>query len=177
MTTRRAFIGTMAGGPLVVPLAAEAQQAGRVFRIGILANYRFGEPDLWAVFIQGLRDLGHAEGQNITIEWRVSEGKYERLPAQAAELARLKADVIVVPANQNALAARQATQTIPIVMIGVTDPVGSGLVANLARPGGNITGLSGSVGPEIAGKQLELLKAAVPQPSLGTQATPPAHSC
>ena len=165
MTTRWAFMGTMAGGLVVVPLAAEAQQAGRVFRIGILANYRFGEPDLWAVFIQGLRDLGHAEGQNITIEWRVSEGRYERLPAQAAELARLKVDVIVVPANQNAFAARQATQTIPIVMIGVTDPVGSGLVANLARPGGNITGLSGSVGPEIAGKQLELLKAAVPQVS------------
>ncbi|HEV2054550.1 MAG TPA: ABC transporter substrate-binding protein [Methylomirabilota bacterium] len=165
VTTRRAFIGTLAGGLAAAPFTAGAQQTGRVSRIGILANYRFGEPDLWGFFIQGLRELGYVEGRNIAIEWRVSEGKYERLPGLAAELARLKVDVIVVPANQNALAARQATQTIPIVMIGVTDPVGSGLVANLARPGGNITGLSGSVGPELAGKQLELLKAAVPQAS------------
>src|SRR4030095_7291114 len=136
MTTRRAFIGTMAGGRLVVALAAEAQQAGRVFRIGILANYRFGEPDLWAVFIRGLRDFGYVDGQNITIEWRVSEGRYESLSAFATELVRSKVDVIVVPANQNALAAQQATRTIPIVMIGITDPVGSGFGANAARHGG-----------------------------------------
>jgi ABC-type uncharacterized transport system substrate-binding protein len=163
VTTRRAFIGTLAGGLLAAPFTAGAQQPRRVFRIGILANYRFGNPDLWGFFIQGLRDLGYVEGQNFAIEWRVSEGKYERLPALAAELVGLKVDVIVVPANQNALAARQATQTIPIVMIGVTDPVGSGLVASLAHPGGHITGLSSSVSPEMAGKQLELLKAAVPQ--------------
>jgi putative ABC transport system substrate-binding protein len=87
--TRRAFVGTVIGGLIAAPLAAGAQQAGRVFRIGILANYRFGKPDLWAIFIQGLRDLGYVEGQNIAIEWRVSEGKYERLPDLAAELARL----------------------------------------------------------------------------------------
>jgi len=161
---RRQFI-TLLGGLVVLPLAAGAQQSGKVFRIGILANYRFGEPDLWAVFIQGLRDFGYVDGQNITIEWRVSEGKYERLPAFATELVRSKVDVIVVPANQNALAAQQATRTIPIVMIGITDPVGGGLVANLSRPGGNITGLSASVGPELAGKQMELLKAAVPRVS------------
>jgi ABC-type uncharacterized transport system substrate-binding protein len=161
---RRQFI-TLLGGLAALPLAAGAQQSGTVFRIGILANYRFGEPDLWAVFIRGLRDLGYVEGRNITIEWRVSEGKYERLPAFATELVRSKVDVIVVPANQNALAAQQATRTIPIVMIGITDPVGSGLVANLSRPGGNITGLSGSVGPELAGKQMELLKEAVPRVS------------
>jgi putative ABC transport system substrate-binding protein len=163
VTTRRAFIATLAGGLLAAPFTAGAQQPRRVFRIGILANYRFGNPDLWGFFIQGLRDLGYVEGQNFAIEWRVSEGKYERLPALAAELVGVKVDVIVVPANQNALAARQATQTIPIVMIGVTDPVGSGLVASLAHPGGHITGLSSSVSPEMAGKQLELLKAAVPQ--------------
>jgi ABC-type uncharacterized transport system substrate-binding protein len=112
-----------------------------------------------------LRELGYVEGRNITIEWRVSEGRYEQLPEQAAELARLKVDVIVVPANQNALAAKEATRTIPVVMIGITDPVGSGFVASLARPGGNMTGLSASVGPEMAGKQLELLKAAVPRAS------------
>ena len=166
MTTRRTFLGTLAGGLLAAPLAAGAQQAGKVSRIGILANLRVTDAEgeyLWGDFIQGLRALGYVEGQNITIEWRVSEGRYERLPDLAAELVRLKVDVIVVPADQNALAARQATRTIPIVMIG--DPVGSGLVAGLARPGGNITGLSNVVGPEIAGKQMELLKAMVPEVS------------
>ncbi len=162
--SRRQFI-TLLSGLIALPLAVGAQQSGKVFRIGILANYRFGEPDLWAVFIRGLRDLGYVEGQNITIEWRVSEGKYERLPAFAIEIARSKVDVIVVPANQNALAAQQATRTVPIVMIGITDPVESGLVAKLSRPGGNITGLSASVGSEMAGKQMELLKAAVPHVS------------
>jgi ABC-type uncharacterized transport system substrate-binding protein len=162
--SRRALVRALTVA-LAAPFAAGAQQPAGVFRIGILANYRLRKPDLWDIFIQGLRELGYLEGRNITIEWRVSEGRYERLPEQAAELARLKVDVIVVPANQNALAAKQATRTIPVVMIGITDPVGSGLVASLARPGGNITGLSASVGPEMAGKQLELLKAAVPQAS------------
>ena len=165
MIGRRAFVRALSGTLVAAPLGARAQQPGGVSRIGILANYRFAKPDLWDFFIQGLRELGYVEGRNITIEWQVSEGRYERLSAQAAELARLKVDVIVVPANQNALAAQQATRTIPVVMIAITDPVGSGLVASLARPGGNMTGLSASVGPEIAGKQLELLKAAVPQAS------------
>jgi len=162
--SRRQFI-TLLSGLIALPLAVGAQQSGKVFRIGILANYPFGETDLWAVFIRGLRDLGYVEGQNITIEWRVSEGKYERLPAFAIEIVRSKVDVIVVPANQNALAAQQATRTVPIIMIDITDPVESGLVAKLSRPGGNITGLSASVGSEIAGKQMELLKAAVPRVS------------
>ena len=165
MISRRALVRALAGGLVAAPLAAGAQQAGSVGRIGILANYRSGKPDLWNIFIEGLRELGYVEGRNITIEWRVSEGRYDRLPDQAAELARLKVDVLVVPANQNALVAKQATRTIPVVMIGITDPVGSGFVASLARPGGNMTGLSASVGPEIAGKQLELLKTAVPQAS------------
>jgi putative ABC transport system substrate-binding protein len=165
MISRRAVARGLAVALVAAPLAASAQQAVGVFRIGILANYRLGKPDLWDIFIQELRELGYVEGRNITIEWRVSEGRYERLPEQAAELARLRVDVIVVPANQNALAAKQATRTIPVVMIGITDPVGSGFVTSLARPGGNMTGLSASVGPEMAGKQLELLKVAVPQAS------------
>ena len=149
--------------------AAEAQQAAKVFRIGILANLRPSpsEPGgrVWEGFIQGLRELGYVEGRNITIEWRVSEGKYDRLPDLAAELVRRKVDVIVVPADQNALAAKHATQTIPIVVVSSADPVGGGLVASFARPGGNITGLTTVVGPEIIGKQLELLKEIVPRVS------------
>jgi ABC-type uncharacterized transport system substrate-binding protein len=162
---RRTFLQAFAGGLIGSPLAAGAQEPGMVFRIGILANLRRSQTDLWEIFIQGLRDLGWVEGRNITIEWRVSEGKYERLPALAAEIVGAKVDVIVVPANQNAVAAQQATRTIPVVMIGVTDPVGSGLVASFAHPGGNITGLAAAVGPEIGGKWMELLKAAVPRVS------------
>jgi putative ABC transport system substrate-binding protein len=162
---RRAFV-TGLGAVLAAPVAAHAQQAGRLYRIGVLGNVPITEPygaSLWGAFIQGLRELGYVDGQNISIEYVSSEGKYERLPALAAEFVRRKVDVIVVPADQNALAVKQATSSIPIVMIG--DPVGSGLVANLARPGGNITGLSALAGPEIVGKQLELLKATLPQVS------------
>jgi len=166
---RRAFLGTLAGALLAKSLAAEAQPAGKVFRIGILANLRPSptEPGggLWQAFIEGLQELGYVEGRNITIEWRVSEGKYERLPDLAADLVRRKVDVIVVPADQNALAARHVTRTIPIVVASSADPVGGGLVASLARPGGNITGLSAVAGPEIVGKQLQLLKAIAPEVS------------
>ena len=164
-TSRRTFLATVIAGLLAAPCAARAQPQGRVFRIGILGNLRNTKPDLWDFFIDGLRELGYVEGRNITIEWRISEGRYERIPALAAELVALKPDVIVVPANQNAVAAQQATRTIPIVMIGVTDPVGSRLVASFAHPGGNITGLAAAVGPEIGGKWMELLKAAVPRVS------------
>ena len=163
---RRAFLGTLTGIVLAPSLATGAQQPGKVFRIGILANLRPSpsEPGgrVWEGFIQGLRELGYVEGRNITIEWRVSEGKYDRLPDLAAELVRRKVDVIVVPADQNALAAKHATQTIPIVVVSSADPVGGGLVASFARPGGNITGLTAVAGPEIVGKQLELLKEIVP---------------
>src|SRR5213076_46287 len=117
------------------PLAAEAQETGKVFRIGILANVGATDPS-WQAFIQGLRELDYVEGQNITIEHRSSEGRYERLPALAAELVRLKVDVIVVPASQNALAAKEATRTIPIVMASAADPVAEGIVASLARQAG-----------------------------------------
>jgi putative tryptophan/tyrosine transport system substrate-binding protein len=176
---RRTFVGAVAGALLAAPLGVWAQQTGKVFRIGLLANISLAEPEgarLWGAFIQGLRDLGYVEGQNVTIELRSSEGKYDRLPALAAELVRLKVDVIVVPADQNALAAEHATRAIPIVMIG--NPIGSGLVANLARPDGNITGLS-VLAPEIVGKQLELLKELIPRVSSVTvlwNPTNPGHS-
>jgi putative ABC transport system substrate-binding protein len=180
MIDRRSFIGSLTGSLLAAPLAAEGQQAGKVFRIGILGNVPLTAPEgapLWGAFFEGLRELGYVEGQNITIERRSSEGKYERLPDLAAELVRLKVDVIVVPAPQNALAAKKVTRTIPIVMASSGDPVADGLVASLARPGGNITGLSGLVGPEIGGKRLGLLKGAVSKVSrvaiLSNPANPP----
>ncbi len=154
-------------GLLAAPLAAPAEQPGKVFRIGILGNVPLTDPEgarVWGAFIQGLRELGYVEGQNITIERRFSEGKYERLPDLAADLVRLKVDVIVAPATNPVFAAKQATRTIPIVMTGSGDAVGSGLVASLARPGGNVTGLS-TLAPEIVGKQLELLKEIVPRVS------------
>src|SRR5262245_334086 len=148
---------------LAAPLTA-AHGQGKVPRIGILANVAITDPQgghLWAAFIQAMRELGHVEGKDIIIEMRSSDGKYERLPKLGAELVHRKVDVIVVPAPQNASAAKAATRTIPIVMVGGVDPVAEGLVTSLARPGGNITGLTG-VGPELGGKRLELLKEAVP---------------
>jgi ABC-type uncharacterized transport system substrate-binding protein len=163
---RRTFLAGTGAALLTAPLTAAGQQPGRVFRIGLLANVPLTDPGggpLWGAFIQGLRELGYVEGQNITIEYRSSDGKYERLPNLAAELVRLRVDVIVVPAAQNGLAAKKITRTIPIVMASSGDPVAEGLVASLARPGANVTGLSGVVGPEIGGKRLGLLKEAVPK--------------
>ena len=126
-------------------------------------------------FRQGLRELGYVEGKNIVIEYRYAEGKIDRLPALAAELVRLKVDVIVTGGPAVTRAAKEATATIPIVMTMDTDPVGNGFVASLARPGGNITGLA-TLAPEISGKQLELLKEIVPKLSrvavLGTSTSP-----
>jgi putative ABC transport system substrate-binding protein len=112
-----------------------------------------------------LKDLGWVDGQNIVIEWRFAGGRAERLPDLAAQLVRLGVELIVVPSTPTALAAKNATTTIPLVTVGGNDPVSLGLVASLARPGGNITGLTSSLGPEIAGKQLELLKETVPKAS------------
>jgi ABC-type uncharacterized transport system substrate-binding protein len=112
-------------------------------------------------FRQGLRDLGYVDGRSVVIEYRDAEGKYDRLPARAAELVALKVDVIVAADTPAALAAKQATRTLPIVFIGAGDPVTIGLVTSLARPGGNVTGLS-LLAPELVGKRLELLKQAVP---------------
>jgi putative ABC transport system substrate-binding protein len=139
----------------------KAQQAAKVPRIGYLTGNRAASPNLPEAFRQGLRDLGYVEGRNVVIEYRDAEGKYDRLPALAAELVTLKVDVILVGATPPALAAKQATKTIPIVFIGTADPVGSGLVTSLARPGGNVTGLS-NLAQELVGKRLEQLTQAVP---------------
>jgi putative ABC transport system substrate-binding protein len=138
---------------------AQAQQPKKVPRIGFLTLV--ASPSAREVFQQGLRDLGYVEGQNIVIEYRHAAGRAERLPELAAELVRLNVDVIVVAASQSTLAAKKATQTIPVIFTGVGDPVAQGLVASLARPGGNITGLA-SLSPEVGGKRLELLKEVVP---------------
>ena len=124
------------------PLAAEAQQAAKVARIGYLSPNLAASPHLRDAFLQGLRDLGYIEGRNVVIEYRGAEGKLERLPALAAELVALKVDVIVASGTLAALAAKHATRTLPIVFSPAGDPVGSGLVTSLARPGGNVTGLS-----------------------------------
>jgi putative ABC transport system substrate-binding protein len=161
---RRTFITNVARGLVAVPLATQAQQAGRVYRIGYLSA---AAPAVSATVIdafrQGLRERGWVEGKNFVIDYRFAEGHYDRLPDLAAELVRLNMDVIVAAPTPPAMAASKATRTIPIVMIGVNDPVGLRLVSSLARPGGNVTGLSYSVGQEIYGKQLALLKEVAPK--------------
>jgi putative tryptophan/tyrosine transport system substrate-binding protein len=142
---------------------AEAQQPTKIPRIGYLnANFPTTNPVRIEAIRQGLRELGYVEGKNIVIEWRYAEGKSIRLPSLAAELVRLKVGVIVTSASVETRAAKEATSTIPIVMTNDNDPVGSGFVASLARPGGNITGLS-TLAPELSGKRLELLKEIVPR--------------
>ncbi len=141
---------------------AEAQQRGRVPRIGFLLPYSPGPDPRVEAFRQGLRELGYVEGQNVAIEYRWADGRFEQLPNLAADLVRLKVDVIVAAVTQASLAAKQAASAIPIVMVGVSDPVGTGLVISLARPGANITGTS-SMTAEVVGKQLELLKETVPK--------------
>src|SRR5499425_1103758 len=150
----------------VLSVHAEAQQSGRVPRIGFLfAGPRSSYSTRIEAFLQGLRELGYIEGKNIAIEYRYAEGQFERLPDLAAELARLKVDVIVTAGGTpSLLAAENATRIIPIVFAVNTDPVGSRFVASLGRPGGNITGLS-LVAPELSGKRLELLKETVPKVS------------
>ncbi len=158
---RRRFLLTSLAGALAAPLAAEAQKAATIARIGYLAPNIAASLHLPEAFRQGLRDLGDVEGRNVVIEYRDAEGKFERLPALAAELVALKVDVIVAGGTPAALTAKQATRTLPIVFVGPGDPVTSGLVTSLARPGGNATGLS-SFAPELVGKCLERLKQAVP---------------
>src|SRR5215813_8997084 len=156
---RRRFMAALAGGFLAAPLAAEAQQRGKVWRIGVLSTADGPE---WEAFRQGLRALGYAEGQNMFIEYRWHAGKFENLPALASDLVKLNVDVIVAAGPQPTRAARAATAAIPIVFVTVGDPVGLGLAESLAHPGGNITGFQTAVQGGFGGKQLELLKEAVP---------------
>jgi putative ABC transport system substrate-binding protein len=164
MMDRRSFLGTLAGGLLAAPLAAEAQRATKAWRIGFLTSGTregAGADIRIAPFTQGLRELGYIDGRNVILETRYAEGRVERFPALAAELVNLKVDVLVATSTPGALAAKQATSTIPIVMAAVGEPVEVKLVESLAHPGGNITGLSLSA-PQLAAKRLDLLKQALP---------------
>jgi len=160
---RRAFLGALAGGFLAAPLAAEAQQPRKKVRIGVLSQ-GFPDPPPGLPLVRPLRALGWVEGQNLVFESRFDEGRPDRLPTLAAELAGRNVDVIFTRGTPAALAAKATTATIPIVMIFVANPVRSRLVASLARPGGNITGTA-ILGADIFGKQLELLKEIVPRAS------------
>jgi putative tryptophan/tyrosine transport system substrate-binding protein len=161
---RRDFITLLGGAAATWPLAAHAQQpAGRVYRVGYLSiasrerSLRFAE-----AFEDGLRRLGYRVGENVTIEYRFANGEMERLPALAVELVQLGVDIIIAGSNPSTVATMTATTTIPIVMVGIVDPVGTRLVASLARPGGNVTGLAVDAGGEILGKRFELLKETLP---------------
>jgi putative tryptophan/tyrosine transport system substrate-binding protein len=159
---RREFITLLGGAAAPWPVVARAQQPGKVPTIGYLgAITPARESQNTAAFLQRLRELGWFEGRNVTTEYRWAEGRSERTVELAAEFVRLKVDIIHVSGNENALVAKQATSVIPIVFALAGDPVGTGLVASLARPGGNVTGLSNQL-TDAAGKRLELLREAVP---------------
>ena len=176
MNTRRRIVLALGAGALAAPLASFAQQKpAKVARIGFLGT---ASASAYASRVEvlraGLRDLGYVEGRNIAIEYRWAEGKYERLPGLAAELVQLKVDVIVAAATPAVQAARQATTTIPIVMVATVDPVGAGLVASLSRPGGNITGLS-NISVDLSSKWVELLRVALPKLSRVAVLVNPGH--
>jgi len=159
---RRELLVALGGAAAAWPLAARAQQSGRLRTIGFLGPNTHSAASEWvAAFVQRLRELGWTEGRTITIEYRWAEGREERFAEIAAELVRLKADVIVTSGTQAVMASKNATSVIPIVFATAGDPVGSGLVASLARPGGNVTGLA-TLANELAGKRLELLREVVP---------------
>jgi len=161
---RRRFVGAVAGSVAIGHSLALAQPAGRVYRVGfLLGATRESVASLFGALSEGLRDLGYVEGRNIVIEQRYAGGQVERLPALAAELVRLKVDVIVTGTNFHVAAVKGATKTIPVVMVFASDPVGSGFVESLARPGGNITGLSADASPELWAKYLALLGEVVPK--------------
>ena len=163
MNNRRKLLIALGAGALAAPLTSFAQQKGKVWRIGFLgAASASGMAGRVEALRAGLRDLGYVEGKNIVIEFRWAEGKYERFPELAAELVRLKVEVIVTAGSSAILAAKSATTTIPIVMASSGDVIALGLVASLARPGGNVTGVTG-FGPEATAKRLELLRDAFPR--------------
>jgi putative ABC transport system substrate-binding protein len=166
MNNRRKLVIALGTSALVVPLSSFAQQQGKVWRVGFLgARSRStpSNPDVYYdAFVQGMRDLGYVEGQNLVIDGRFSDGKNERLPDLAAELVKLKVNVIMAAGTPATLAAQKATATIPIVMIAVGDPVGDGLVKSLARPGGNSTGIS-NISADLGPKHLEMLLSMIPK--------------
>ena len=159
---RRKFLATLGGAAAAWPLAARAQQPGKLPIIGFLgANTPSVQSQWTAAFVQRLRELGWIEGRNVAIEYRWAEGRFDRSPEIIAEFIRLKVDVIVTHGTENVVAAKQATSVIPIVFATLPDPVGDKVVASLARPGGNVTGLSNQA-PDLAGKRLELLREVIP---------------
>src|SRR5262250_2242342 len=179
MNKKRICAVTLGTLLLALCFSAAAQEPKKIPRIGYLTVDSLSAIAQRAEsFRQGLREVGYIDGKNIVIEWRSAEGKLDRLPALAADLVRLKVDVIVTPGATSTRAAKEATSTIPIVMTQDPDPIGNGFVASLARPGGNITGLS-NVNRELSGKRLELLKEVVPKLSriavIGTS-TQPGHA-
>jgi putative tryptophan/tyrosine transport system substrate-binding protein len=180
MMDRRRFLLTALGGAVAMPVAAGAQPPAKIWRIGYLGPVApSAGARLLESFRQGLRDLGYVEGQNILIDYRWAEGRSDRFPALAAELTQLRVDAIVTYNNPAVAALQQATRTIPIVVANMGDPVGSGFVDSLARPGGNITGFSG-LSEELSRKWVELLREAVPKVSrvtvLTVSQTPAAHT-
>jgi putative ABC transport system substrate-binding protein len=161
MTSRREFITLLGGAAAAWPLAARAQPAGKVFRVGFVDPTAGGSPKFPEAFRAGLRALGYQEGRNIVIEYRPANEQYGQLPALFAEMVRLNVDVIVTYGTPGVLAAKQATTTIPIVIAASGDAEASGLVTSIARPGGNVTGLT-FFNPELAAKRLELVKEVIP---------------
>ncbi len=165
MNNRRKLIVALGAGAVGVPLGSFAQQLGKVWRVGFLAPRNRPaslESDVYSGFIQGMRELGYVEGKNLTIEWRFADGRYERLPGLAAELAQLKVDVIVTSSPPATSAAQKATTNIPIVMGSGSDPVSAGFVKSLAHPGGNITGVT-NIASDLGPKHLEMLLSMVPK--------------
>ena len=164
MIDRRAFIRRLAGAAVLSPVAAYAQAPPKVRHVGVLMTTTpVAAAHIVAAFADAMKELGHVEGKNVLIEYRWAEGRRERFAEMAADLVRQKVDVIVASSQAPALAARRATTTIPIVMVNTTDPVEAGLVASLARPAGNVTGLTQQLTPEIRAKQLQLLKETLPR--------------
>ena len=174
---RRNFIRVVAAALVAAPLSIRAQQTGKVPRIAFLAlNNVESAQQLLVGFRQGLRERGWVDGQNIVVELRFADGKIERLPAVIAERINLKVDVIVATSSVTTKIAKNATKTIPIVMATSADALGEDFVINLAHPGGNVTGMTFFAGPEIAGKQLELLKTAIPTASRVAVLTNPTNA-
>lgn len=161
MTARRRFLAIFACGALAAPMAALGQPRGSSPRIGYLTLRARGHA-FEAVFAAGMRELGYVEGKSIAIEWRFADGMVEKLPALAAELVALRVDLIVAASTQAIQAAAASTKTIPVVFPGAADPFGAGLVKSLARPGGNVTGLS-TIADDLGGKQIEFLRAVLPR--------------
>jgi putative ABC transport system substrate-binding protein len=178
LSTRRNLLIALSASALTAPLACFAQQQGKVWRVGFLAARRRPvslDTDFYGAFPRGMRELGYVEGKNLVIEWRFADGKFEHLPGLAAELVRLKVDVIVAAGPTVIIAAQKATTTIPIVIVTSIDPVDAGFVKSLAHPGGNITGISNLSG-EVSPKHLEMLLTMVPKLSRVAVLVNPANS-